>query len=337
MPMNTDIDTTGLERIERPTPRGLPPLSLDSPTKSPFYVSQLPGASAVGADVVNNFRNNGIPSYRISPPPPLTMAGAGSNAIPTVAVSSFNILQPPSPTISQSLTATPTGYSFSFSQVRLPLGSSTSISTYKVYRASTSSNTNAQVIQTISHNQSNAGVPIVVQDSQPNGSTFFYFVSAVSTAGIESSLTPAQAQGVTVTNNSGFDGNSRLASSFHNTAVNTAFAPTSTSTLSNNGLVQDINIAASTNQFAPGGVTYSSGTVSVPSFGTFYVFADDPLFLGGAVIYQFTSIAPFSQVGSEGRLPWGKIHTASSVASSGGGYSGGSTGSGAGGGRGYIQ
>jgi hypothetical protein len=211
------------------------------------------------------------------------MAGSGTNAVPTVAVSTFNILAPPAPTISQSLTSIPHGYQFSFLQVQLPLGSQTTISTYKIYRSTTSANTNAQVIQTISHNPSNAGVPITIQDGQPNGSTFFYFVSAVSTAGVESSLTPAQAQGVTVTNNAGFDSNSRLASSFHNTAVNTAFAPTSTSTLSNNGLVQDINIAASTNQFAPGGLAYNSGTVSPPAFGTFYVFADDPLFLGGAV------------------------------------------------------
>src|SRR6476469_3027744 len=95
---NVDIDVSDLERVDQPALKVLPPL--DSPTKSPFYVSQLPGASAVGADVVANFRSNGIPSDRISPRVPLNLAGATSNATPTIAKSSFNILTPPSPTIS---------------------------------------------------------------------------------------------------------------------------------------------------------------------------------------------------------------------------------------------
>jgi len=146
----TNIDTTDLERIEQPPLRGLPPLSLDQPLKSPYYISQLPGASAVGADVVANFRNNGIPSYRISPPVPLNLAGATSNATPTVPTSTFNILAPPSPTISQSLISITTGYQFSFNQVQLPLGSKLAISTYKIYRAATNF-TDKSVIRTISH------------------------------------------------------------------------------------------------------------------------------------------------------------------------------------------
>jgi hypothetical protein len=333
MTWTTDIDTTNLERVERPAPRVLPPL--DQPLKSPYYVAQVPTTAIVNPDAVRNFHAPTIPYYRITPPQPLSLAGAGSNATPTAATSSFNILQPPAPTISQSLISIPTGYQFSFFQVQLPLGSRTTISTYKVYRSTTSVNTNAQVIQTISHNPANAGVPISVQDSQSNGVTQFYWVSAVSTAGLESTMTPAQAQGVT--NNAGFDVNSRLASSFHNTAVNVGCAPTSTSTLSNNGSIFDIVVAASTNLFAPGGISYNSGTIGLPSFGTWWIYADDPLFQGGAVIYQATSLAPYGQVAAEGRLPWGKIHTALSGGSTGGGYSGGSTGTGAGGGRGYIQ
>ena len=139
----------------------------------------------------------------------------------TASVSTFNTLQPPAPTISQTLTTIPVGYTFSFYQVRLPLGSRTAISTYKIYRATTSSNTAAQVVQTISHNPANNGIPIVVQDAQPNGVNMFYWVSAVSTAGLESSMTAAQTG--TVTSNAGFNSNSQLASTFHNNPVNSSF------------------------------------------------------------------------------------------------------------------
>jgi hypothetical protein len=335
MTWTTDIDTTNLERVERPAPRVLPPLD-SQPLKSPFYVSQVPTTATVSPDAVNNFRNPGIPSYRITPPQPLSLAGAGTNATPTVATSTFNILQPPAPRISQTLTSTPTGYTFSFSEVRLPLNSSIAINAYRVYRNTTSDVSTAVGIQTFQHNAATLSKPVTVQDAQPNGTTQFYWVSSISTTGVESTLTPAQAQGVTVSNNAGFDVNSRLASSFHNTAVNIGCAPTSTSTLSNNGSIFDIVVAASTILFAPGSISYNSATLGLPSFGTWWIYTDDPLFQGGAVIYQPTSLAPYGQVAAEGRIPWGKIKTSLS-ASTGGGYTGGTTGTGAGGGRGYIQ
>lgn len=329
MAMNTNIDTTGLERVDPPALKVLPPL--DSPSKSPFYVSQLPGASAVGADVVANFRNNGIPSYRISPPVPLTLAGATSNATPTPTISSFNILQPPAPTISQTLTSIPIGYTFSFNQVRLPLGSSTSISTYKVYRSTTSANTNAQVIQTISHNPANAGVAINIQDAQPNGVTQFYWVSAVSTAGLESSLTPAQSG--TVVNNAGFNSNSQLASSFHGLPTNTTFGCADVNTLTNTGSSPNIAITANTNIYGPGNLSYNSGSVAPGTFTKVYVFATDPNFQGGAVPYTL-SFLNFSFSG-DGSIPLGAIATVSGTATSGGGFNGGTTPNGAGG-RGLL-
>jgi hypothetical protein len=334
MSWTTDVDTTDLQRVERPMPRPLPPIDLQ-PVRSPFFVGNVPTTAIVNPDVIRNFHAPQLPSYRITPPQPLTIAGSSTNATPTVAASTFNILQPPAPTIAQALTSTHVGYQFGFYQVRLPLGSTMAISTYKVYRNTTSVNTAAAVIDTISHNPANVGTPIVIQDAQPNGVTQFYWVSAVSTAGVESNLTPAQSG--TVSNTSALNSNSQLAGSFHANPVNVSFAPTSSSTLSNNTVTTLITVAASSNLFAPGLISYNSGTINPSFFSTWFIFADDPQFQGGAVTYQFSGSSPFSQVGAEGRLPFGKITTLPTSSTTGGGFSGGSTGSGAGGGRGYIQ
>lgn len=333
MPENLNIDTTDLERVERVAPRVLPPID-SQPAKSPFYRGQVPTTAIVNPDAVRNFQMPVIPAYRIVPPQPLALAGSGTNAPADTSKSTFNILQPPAPTISQTLSSIPTGYQFAFFQVQLPLGSQTTIANYKVYRSSSSSNNAASVIQTISHNPANSGVPIVVQDAQPNNVTRFYWVSAISTAGLESTLTPAQSG--SVTNNAGFNSNSQLASSFHNTALNVAFVPTSATVLSSNGLSTAITINASTNQFAPSGISYNSGSVDPGSFGPFVIYADDPQFQGGPVIYHSATTATIaSQVASDSRMIFGKILTANGATNSGGGNTGGTTTDGAGG-RGYI-
>jgi hypothetical protein len=334
MTWNTDINTDGLERVERPIPRPLPPIDLQ-PSRSPFYISQVPTTAFVNPDAVRNFQAPQLPSYRITPPQPLTIAGSSTNATPTVAASTFNILQPPAPTIAQALSSNHVGYQFSFYQVQLPLNSNLTISTYKVYRATTSANTTAKVIDTITHNPANAGTPIVIQDAQPNGVTQFYWVSAVSTAGVESTLTPAQSG--TVSNTSALNSNSQLASTFHNNSVNASFVPTSSTSLSNNGVTTTITISAVSNLFGTGLVSYNSGSVSPGSFGTWYVYADDPGFQGGSLIFQANSVAPFAQTGADGRLSFGKITTSPvGGTTTGGGFSGGTTSGGAGG-RGYVQ
>jgi hypothetical protein len=123
------------------------------------------------------------------------------------------------------------------------------------------------------------------------------------------------------------DTNNRLADSFRNTAVNVSNTPTSATTLSNNGVATVINIAASTNKFGPGNVSYNSGSVDPGIFGTYYVYADDPTFAGGAVTYQFsTDISVLTA--AEGRIPFGKIITAFGAPGTGGGHDGG-------GGKGY--
>jgi hypothetical protein len=210
----------------------------------------------------------------------------------------------------------------------------TTISTYKVYRNTANNSSSATVIQSIPHHTgANLGVPVAVQDSQSNGVTQFYWVSAVSTAGLESSMTPAQSS--TVTNNAGFNSNSQLAGTFHNNPVNTSWSPFDSVTLSNNGSVFAITITSNTNQFAPGQIHYNSGTVSTPSFNTWVVFIDDPTFAGGAPIYNFSSQLQ-TLAAAEGRLLLGKITTGGS-ATTGGGFTGGTTGPSAVGGRGLIQ
>ena len=129
------------------------------------------------------------------------------------------------------------------------------------------------------------------------------------------------------------DTNNRLANSFRVNPVNVSAAPTASSDLSNDGAATAIPIAANTQQFGTSTVSYNSGSVDPGVFGTFYVFADDPTYAGGAVTYAF-STDPEDQVAAEGRITIGVITTTSGTPQSGGGNSGGST-PGGGGGRAY--
>jgi len=331
MPFTTHVDTSDMEQVERTDPRIGPPLDLQ-PAKSPFFQGPLPTTAVVNPDAVRNFNTPGIPSYRIVPAQPLNIAGATTNTT-AAATTSIAPRQPtPAPTISQSLTTTPSGYTFSFLQVRLPMGSTTSISSYKVYRNSINVSASATVIQSVVHHQANIGIPVLVQDSVSNGIQFYYWVSAINISGIESTLTPAQSG--TVSNNAGFNSNSQLASSFHGLPLNTSWSPGSTTTLSNNGVTSVIVVAADTAQFGPSTLSYSSGTVAPGLFGPGVIFVDDRTFSGGAATYVYSSNVQ-SQAQSDGRLLWGKIQTSNTSASTGGGFTGGTTTGGAGG-RGLI-
>jgi hypothetical protein len=96
---------------------------------------------------------------------------------------------PPAPNVSQPLVGTIAGVQFTFDV----LGSLLSdvVDTYKVYRNTVSNNPNtATVVQTYKHPQTNNG-HIVFQDQVSNGLSYYYWVSAVNTAGLESALTSA--------------------------------------------------------------------------------------------------------------------------------------------------
>lgn len=126
------------------------------------------------------------------------------------------------------------------------------------------------------------------------------------------------------------DTNNRLANSFRANAVNVANVPTSATVLSNDGVSTSIPIASSTNQFGTAAVSYNSGTVNPGVFGTFFIYADDPTFSGGAVNYQFTT-SPVNLVAADGRINFGKIITVGGSAKTGGGNTGGTTPGGTGG------
>jgi len=130
------------------------------------------------------------------------------------------------------------------------------------------------------------------------------------------------------------DTNNRIVNSFHGNAVNAANSPTSSTTLSNDGIATAITIAASSSQFGAGLVSYNSGSVDPGSFGKSFITASDPTFAGGAVTYTFTATAE-NQVNTDGKVPLGSITTVNGSAKTGGGKSGGSGGQA--GGRGVLQ
>jgi hypothetical protein len=70
MPMNTMVDTTGMERME-PVKPALP--ALPELTKPAFYRGPMPTTAIVNPDAIRNFSNTGIPTYRINLPLPLNL------------------------------------------------------------------------------------------------------------------------------------------------------------------------------------------------------------------------------------------------------------------------
>jgi hypothetical protein len=99
---------------------------------------------------------------------------------------------PAPPSIAQSLVATPTGYQFSFNFLTGLL--TDVIANYRVYRNTSNTTAGATVIQTVAQDTNGSSSTYVVQDNvgSQNTGNFFYWVSAVNTSGLESSLTAAQ-------------------------------------------------------------------------------------------------------------------------------------------------
>jgi hypothetical protein len=98
---------------------------------------------------------------------------------------------PPAPSINQSLIGTPLGYQFSFNELSGALTSV--IQTYRIYRNTTNNSGTATLLLTVPHDPKQSGA-IVVNDTivPATGTAYFYWVSAVNTSGLESSLTAAQ-------------------------------------------------------------------------------------------------------------------------------------------------
>jgi hypothetical protein len=123
----------------------------------------------------------------------------------------------------------------------------------------------------------------------------------------------------------------RMQTSFEVTPINTSAAPTATATaLTQSGTTTTINVATKTFQYGDGQVVYSAGSVNPGAYGTYFVYADDPGFAGGAVTYLASTLES-DVYGANGRIYFGKITTA------GGGGGTGGTGGGAGGGRSRLS
>ncbi len=337
MPMNTNISTEGYEPIERTIPKAMPALS--APARSPFFISNFPIAPPNNSYVADNFANTNIPFHPIVPPQSLNMAGAGINA--TAGVTQAPQLAPPvpAPTIASPLVSVAAGYSFAYNEVRLPLSSNLTISSYKVYRNSANNSASAVVFQTNPHNIAGISTPVVVVDNVANSVTQFYWVSAVSTNGQESNLTPAQSG--PVANNAIANANSQLASSFHGVPLSTTWLPTNDTTLSNDGIHTFIVVTSHSDQFGSGLVSYNSATIDPSVTGSYYIYGKDAQFAGGAITYHAVTVSGtplFQVVAGDDRLLLGAIATAIGSSGTGGGSTGGTSvstlGSGALGGRG---
>jgi hypothetical protein len=107
---------------------------------------------------------------------------------------------PPAPTIEQYLVGTPTGYQFSFYQVTLAAGVEEVIDSYKIYRNTSSTFSSATVVHTFKHDATNGGQPVVFTDTinDATGAFYWYWVTSVDTAGLESSPAEANQSGLGV-------------------------------------------------------------------------------------------------------------------------------------------
>ncbi len=144
-------------------------------------------------------------------------------------------------------------------------------------------------------------------DSIPDGATFVRTVPNEKTGGGRAF--------------SALDANARLADTTRGTMAIASYTPI-TQPVTQHGTSTQIDIASSTQQFPTGVIAYSSGSVDPGGYGLYYIYADDPLFAGGAVAYQASLLNP-DVTSSDGRAYFGKITTAPGGGGSGSGGGGG--------------
>ena len=118
---------------------------------------------------------------------------------------------------------------------------------------------------------------------------------------------------------SALDASNRLVNQKNMPAVAAVGAFTAANPLHQSGTSKTILVDANTIQFGGQQVNYNSGSVTPGIYSTFYVYADDADYSGGAVTYVQT-LNYYQAVGADGRVCFGKITT-----SSGGGGQGGDT------------
>ena len=116
--------------------------------------------------------------------------------------------------------------------------------------------------------------------------------------------------------------NNRLAGAFRNNPISTIASLTGANPLSQVGVTTAIAVAANTQQYGDGTVSYNSGSVDPGSIGLWYVYADDPNFAGGAVTYVATNSLAVLNAGN-GRVSFGQITTLGGGGGAGSGGGGG--------------
>lgn len=151
-----------------------------------------------------------------------------------------------------------------------------------------------------------------------DGSTF----GRVKVAGLSgNNVRKVSLDGVTLHDAKGV-GDSQILPTRETSLVNSQWSFTTSNILTQSGTSTTINIAAATAQFGFGQVSYNSGSVNPGSYGTFFIYADDPTGAGGAVTFQFTNNYYDANAG-EGRIYFGAITTSSGGGGVGGGGGGG--------------
>jgi hypothetical protein len=110
----------------------------------------------------------------------------------------------------------------------------------------------------------------------------------------------------------------QLASQLNSRPLMAAGSITSTSGLSQSGTSKTILVASNSVQFGSNSVSYNSGSVTPTGYGTYYVYADDPTFAGGAVTYIATT-TKITLMSNDNRVYFGSITTAVGGGGTGGG------------------
>lgn len=119
----------------------------------------------------------------------------------------------------------------------------------------------------------------------------------------------------------GLQTSGQLQSSFKNNTLNANGHFTGGNPLTQSGTSTTILVASNTIQFGAGQKSYNSGSVNPGTYGTWYVYGDDPTFAGGAVTYQATS-TPSVLTAADGRIYFGSITTVSGGSGTGSGGGG---------------
>jgi hypothetical protein len=97
----------------------------------------------------------------------------------------------------------------------------------------------------------------------------------------------------------------RQATAFELTPSSTSGRMIGGPALSQSGVTSTILIAAKSFQFGDGIVSFNSGSIN-PGYGAWYIYADDPNYLGGAVTFVATATES-DLYASSGRVPFGFI------------------------------